>query len=136
MQRRTFLAAATTGVVAALAGCGEATGLADDEYDIGMSTNRFLPEVYTVSVGDEVVWGNTSSRVHTATAYDDNIPEGATYFASGGFENTQAALDGWPQEGGIQPGETYAHTFETAGEHHYFCIPHEAARMVGTVVVE
>ena len=32
--------------------------------------------------------------------------------------------------------ESYVHTFETTGTHEYFCVPHEAAGMVGMVVVE
>jgi plastocyanin len=30
----------------------------------------------------------------------------------------------------------YVHTFETAGTHEYLCVPHEAAGMVGKVIVE
>jgi plastocyanin len=32
-------------------------------------------------------------------------------------------------------GDDFTHTFETVGEYAYFCIPHERAGMVGTVVV-
>ena len=37
--------------------------------------------------------------------------------------------------GTISPGETFERTFETAGEHRYFCIPHERDGMTGVVVV-
>ena len=36
----------------------------------------------------------------------------------------------------MQSGQSYVHTFETTGEHAYVCIPHEAAGMEGTVVVD
>lgn len=119
-----------------LAGC-TASGLSEEDYDVAMYSNRFDPKRFEVTVGDTVVWGNTGSRPHTVTAYDDQLPTGATYFASGGFASETAARDGWfDGEGAVASGTTYAHTFETAGEFGYFCIPHEAADMVGTVVVD
>ncbi|NIS35939.1 MAG: copper-binding protein, partial [Actinobacteria bacterium] len=71
----------------------------------------------------------------SVTAYEDGIPDGAEYFASGGFDSEQAARDNYPQEGDIPGGESYQYTFETTGEYEYFCIPHESADMVGTVTV-
>ena len=66
------------------------------------------------------------------------IPEGAEFFASGGFETEAAAREAWQDRlgGGIEAGERYTHTFEVAGEYEYLCIPHETGGMVGTVVVE
>lgn len=95
----------------------------------------FEPETVEVAVGDTVRWVNVGSIGHTVTAYEDRIPDGAEYFASGGFDNEQAAKDGYPQEGNIGEGGTYEHTFETAGDHEYYCIPHELNGMVGTVRV-
>jgi plastocyanin len=70
-------------------------------------------------------------------AYEDEIPEDADYWASGGFDSQEAAEAGWEEgTGAIQSGQSYVHTFETAGSHGYYCAPHEAAGMVGTVVVE
>jgi plastocyanin len=71
------------------------------------------------------------------TAYGDGIPEGADYWASGGFDSQEAATTGWDEgEGAVQSGQSFVHTFETAGTHEYVCIPHEAAAMVGSVVAE
>lgn len=135
MDRRAFLAAASGAAVAA-AGCLD-RGLSDEDFDIGMSQNAFLPEEYEATVGETVVWGNNGSRGHTVTAYEEAIPEGAAYFASGGYETLSAAREEWRATGGgdISPGGTYAHTFEVAGRHGYLCIPHEAKGMVGTVIV-
>ena len=135
MDRRSFIAVAGTAAVP-LAGCLEAT-LSDGDYDIGMSSNAFVPERYEVSVGDTVVWGNNGSRGHTVTAYESALPEGAAFFASGGFESTDAARTAWESDGSgnIQPGDTFEHTFQVAGEHGYFCIPHERKGMVGVIVV-
>jgi plastocyanin len=145
MERRSFLAAAGAaaaglGGATATAGClGIATGagLSEDEYDVGMSSNAFLPARYEAAVGDTVVWGNTSARAHTITAVQSELPEGAAYFASGGFDSQSAATDGWQSglEGGVSPDGTYEHTFEVAGEFPYYCIPHIAAGMKGTVIV-
>ncbi|MFB6219371.1 MAG: plastocyanin/azurin family copper-binding protein [Halobacteriaceae archaeon] len=136
MKRRTFLAGVGAGV-AGFAGCAASGGPGVGDHDVGMSTDKFLPRRIEVAVGETVVWANTSDRPHTVTAYEGSLPDGAPYFASGGFDSEAAAREGWfdGMGGAIQSGETYEHTFEVAGEFPYFCIPHEAAQMVGTVVV-
>ncbi|MXR22286.1 plastocyanin/azurin family copper-binding protein [Halobacterium bonnevillei] len=146
MQRRAFLAAGAS-VTAALAGC-IGPSLSSSDYDIGMQSNAFVPDpgvegtdvpTFEAAAGDTVVWANSGSRNHTVTGYDDGIPEGAEYFASGGFDNEQAARDAWANsiDGGgvVKPGETYEHTFEVPGDYYYVCIPHEDAGMLGKIVV-
>ena len=87
-----------------------------------------------ISVGDAVVWANTSARAHSVTAYEARIPEEAEFFATGGYEDEIAARDAWANgDGAIKTGQQYTHTFEIPGEYHYFCIPHEQAGMIGTV---
>ncbi|WP_336036874.1 plastocyanin/azurin family copper-binding protein [Halobacterium yunchengense] len=147
MQRRAFLASGAVAAAASLAGC-IGPSLSKSAYDVGMQSNAFVPDpdvsgtdvpTFEASVGDTVVWANSGSRNHTVTAYDDGVPEGADYFASGGFEDEQAAREAWEKslgDGGIlAPGETYEHTFEVAGDYYYFCVPHEDAGMLGKVVV-
>jgi plastocyanin len=147
MHRRAFLATGSATAVAALAGCF-GPSLASSEYDVGMQSNAFVPDpavegtdrpTFEASVGDTVVWANTGSRNHTVTAYESGVPDGAAYFASGGFDSEQAARDAWSEhlDGGgiISPGGTYEHTFEVPGDYHYFCIPHEDAEMIGRIVV-
>jgi plastocyanin len=95
---------------------------------------KFVPETVTVGVGDTVEWVTTGSVAHSVTAYEADLPDGAAYFASGEFDSESAARESYP-DGGVGTDETYSHTFETAGEFPYFCIPHESG-MVGTVVVE
>ncbi|MFB6171352.1 MAG: plastocyanin/azurin family copper-binding protein [Haloarculaceae archaeon] len=135
MKRRAYLATAV-GASAMLAGCSLGSASQDD-YDVGMTAMSFRPEETTASVGDTVVWRNTSSRGHTVTAYENGIPDGAAYFASGGYETESAAREAWRTGGdGTIPGDaTFEHTFEVAGTYHYFCIPHESRGMVGRVVV-
>jgi plastocyanin len=148
MQRRAFIAAGGGLAATALAGC-LGPSLADSDYDIGMASNAFVPQdsvedegqpTFAASVGDTVVWANSGSRKHTVTAYESGVPDGADYFASGGFDSESAAREAWKQSlqggGNIEPGETYAVTFDVPGRYHYFCIPHEGAGMVGKVIVE
>ena len=136
MDRRAFLTASGAGVVGTISGC-LGRGLSEGDFDVGMSQNAFLPEEYAVSVGETVVWGNNGSRGHTVTAYDSGVPDGAEYFASGGYEDLSSALEDWQSRkgGNIPPGEIYEHTFDVPGRYRYLCIPHEPVGMVGVIVV-
>lgn len=141
MHRRRFLeragtAAAAVGGTTALAGCS--TVLGDEEYDVGMVADGYRPDELTVSVGDTVVWENTSSRTHTVTAYEGGIPEEADYFASGGYDDEDTARDAWSEEfgGALETGDRFSHTFTVPGQYEYVCVPHEFGGMYATVIVE
>lgn len=137
MHRRALLSAVGAGFGAGLAGC---TAIADrdEDHDVGMSAHAFLPDSITVEAGETVVWENTGSRAHTVTAYDGGQPEGAAYFATGGFESETEAREAWHADrtGSIYTGDRFEHTFEVPGVHQYYCIPHERGGMIGRVVVE
>lgn len=139
MDRRRFLGTVGTAAFSGLAGCsGILSGeRAPQEYDIGMSSSAFLPAHLEVIVGETVTWANTGARAHSVTAYEDDIPEGAAYFASGGFDSEQVARDAWLEDrgGAIYSYEIYEHTFEIPGRYTYFCIPHEPVGMVGQITV-
>jgi plastocyanin len=164
-SRRRFLA--STGVVgaAALAGCTGGSGDGDGGNGGDATTAQpttangdgsggsgewtetstvemndqlaFDPERIRVESGTTVTWENVGAVGHTVTAYDDGIPDGADYFASGGFDSQQAATDGYSDGmgGNVPEGESYEHTFETTGTYEYYCIPHEMNGMVGYVKV-
>ena len=89
--RRRVLAALGTAATAGLAGC--ASVFATSEYDVGMRTQAFAPKTLQVDPGTTVVWRNTSTRGHTVTAYEDTLPDGVDFFASGGYESEAAARD-------------------------------------------
>lgn len=72
----------------------------------------FNPGTLEVKVGDTVTWTNNDSAPHTAT----QKPSGS------GF-----------QSGTLQPGDSFSHTFDTAGAYDYYCEFH--AGMSGQVVV-
>jgi len=97
----------------------------------------YEPKKIQVEAGTTVTFENVGSIGHTVTAYEDEIPDGADYFASGGFDSLQAAKDGYSngQEGNIPEGESYEVTLETTGTYEYYCIPHEMNGMVGTIKV-
>jgi plastocyanin len=87
----------------------------------------FEPKTITIKSGDTVVWKNVSDMSHSVTdvssmaitAGDAALPPNAKEFDSGL----------------IPPGKDYSHTFTVPGTYKYFCLPHEALGMVGTVVV-
>ena len=85
----------------------------------------FDPDVVWLEAGGTVTFVNESGS-HSATAYAEangkpnRIPEGAAAFDSGFL---------------AEQGAEFEHTFETEGVYDYFCIPHEALGMVGTIVV-
>ncbi len=117
--------------VAALAGC---SGDAGNEVAI-VSGRRFEPVRLTVPVGTTVTWSNGADDAHSVTAYQEAVPEGAAYFSSGGFDSESEARDNLA-EALIGNGESYEVMFERPGTYEYFCIPHEADGMKGTIVVE
>jgi len=137
MDRRAYLRGIAGVSALAASGCLGVGADESTEYDIGMSTRAFQPERYEVDAGDTVVWRNTSSHAHSVTAYETGLPEGAAFFASGGFDDEQSARDAWANQtdGALYQGDSYSHTFEVAGEYPYFCIPHERGQMVGTIVI-
>ena len=132
--RRAFVRATGLAVAGvALAGCS--AGGSQSKTVTMTADSKFDPERVTVDVGGTVEWVNDDGDGHTVTAYADAIPAGATYFASGGFEDEQTARNRMT-EGLVDPGERYSHTFEVAGRYEYYCIPHEGSGMVGTVRVQ
>jgi plastocyanin len=103
VSRRAFLRSATavttatgaTGIAAAQEGQSKTVEMNDDL--------KFVPADLTIAPGTTVVWENVGSIAHSVTAYEDNIPEGASYFASGGFDAEQAARSAYP-DGSIEGG--------------------------------
>ena len=94
----------------------------------------FEPKRVTVDAGQTVVFSNTSDESHTVTAYGDDLPDGADYFASGDFSDEEAAR-GSVSEGLLEAGDEFEVTLTEPGTYTYFCIPHESSGMQGTIVV-
>jgi plastocyanin len=110
-----------------------------DEADhvVDLQAVAFEPAELTIQQGETVAWRFAAGEAHNVVAYESELPVDADYWASGGFESESAAREGWENgRGAVQSGQSYVKTFETAGEYEYFCVPHEAAGMVGTIIVE
>lgn len=135
MNRRSYLRVAGL-CVGLAAGCSSPSGNGSEVRQVGMTDGLvFQPESVRIAEGTTVEWTNEGNAGHTVTAYEDRIPDAAAYFASGGFES-EAAARGNLQDGLIEAEESYSHTFETTGQHDYFCIPHEGSGMTGSIRVE
>ena len=90
--------------------------------------NRFVPAAITVKKGTTVTWKNAGQTMPHNVVTDPNlaidkahakVPTGAQPFTS-------------PM---LTPGQSWQHTFDVVGEYAYFCQPHEALGMLGTVTV-
>jgi plastocyanin len=101
-------------LVLALAFAGAA--IAQETLRVEARDDVFVPEELTIARGDTVAWTNTGRNFHTVTSGEDCT-------ASGIF-NAE-----------LPPGEEFSHTFESVGEYPYFCVPHCAMGMVGTITV-
>jgi plastocyanin len=77
----------------------------------------FDPGVINVNVGDTVEWENKGAVSHTSTS------------------GSGCSSDGKWDSGLIAPGGTFQFTFNQSGTFPYFCTPHCAMGMVGSVVV-
>lgn len=92
---------------------------------------RFEPTELEIPVGETVKWTfespghNVSSKPGAHS--DCQNPDGAKPFASYGDGNHAQV---------VPKGESYEHTFRTAGEFIYVCVPHANLGMIGTVVVK
>ena len=134
-DRRTVLRLSTA-TLATLSAAGCLNGQSSPIQTVTMPDDlTFEPKTTTIEPEETVTWTNESDIQHTVTAYEDEIPDEAAYFASGGFESERAARNR-VNEGLIAPGEDYEHTFDQPGTYGYFCIPHESSGMVGTIRVE
>jgi plastocyanin len=94
--------------------------------------NYFEPKEVTVKAGTKIRFINVFGP-HTATAYRDKIPPGATPFNSGDTVITTVYQPGTactPANG------CYEVVLTVPGTYEYMCIPHEALGMVGKIIVE
>ncbi len=100
-----------------------------------MANHAFTPQTLAISVGETVRWVNDTDEAHTVTAAEASLPADAEYFSSGRADSEDAALDSLQDEL-IEPGDAFEVTFDEPGTYRYYCIPHRADGMEGTVVVE
>ena len=88
---------------------------------------RFVPTEITIKVGDTVEWRNIGLIPHTVTADPKRAPSSRNIELPDGAE---AFDSGW-----VTSGKSFRYTFREPGVYRYVCLPHERARMLGTVIV-
>ena len=121
--------AVALGLVPLIQACGNSASSEPDKLEIEMNDQLgFEPKEMTIKVGQTVTWVNTGSMVHTST----NDPTKAQKAEHSALPAGAAPWD----SGLLRSKETWSHTFDVAGEYTYFCIPHEAANMIGTITVK
>jgi plastocyanin len=128
---RWFVAAAAAAAIAVLPACSGSP----EPGTVEMVGQTFDPATITVKAGETVTWVNESDEAHTVTAYGNEIPDEAAYFASGGASSEDEARDSL-SEGLLEAGDTFEVTLDQPGTYEYYCIPHESSGMKGTIVVE
>jgi plastocyanin len=87
----------------------------------------FEPKEIEVSAGEKVTWRNAGKIAHTVTADKSKAADPALVSIPAGTKE-------W-DSGFVSEGESFSRTFQKPGTYRYICIPHEGARMVGSVVV-
>lgn len=96
---------------------------------------RFDPASLTIKRGDGVRWTVVSGQPHNVTFWSDSIPAGTQGVLQGNMTLTTAALTG-PLL--LNPSQTYTVSFGAAppGMYRYYCTPHLAFNMRGTIEVQ
>jgi manganese oxidase len=85
---------------------------------ITMVNYNFQPAHITITPGTKVTWVNKANMQHTSTS------------------GTGCKKDGKWDSDNINPGGSFTYTFESEGTYNFFCTPHCAQGMTGTVEVK
>jgi plastocyanin len=96
---------------------------------------KFEPATLTIKQGDGVKWTVVSTPPHNVSFWPDSIPAGAAGPLQANMSNTTSQLIG-PLL--MNPNDTYTISFAgvPAGTYHYYCTPHLAMGMKGTITVQ
>ena len=130
ISRRTFLhrgSLAIVGLVALpLAACG---GDDNQSYTVRMGDSLiFEPNVLRIKSGETVQWRNEGNVPHSVTTTAAIVADPTQVLVPDGAEPWDSGL--------IQAGASWEQTFNVIGEYRYVCMPHEAAGITGTLIVE
>ena len=108
-------------------------------HEVKMEVNNqgdlYDPSPLTIKVGDTVKWINWSGGPHNVSFYPDSIPAGAADELNADMPNKMAPLNGPLISDSLG---VYQVTFANVppGTYKYYCIPHQAMGMKGTLVIE
>ncbi len=90
---------------------------------------QFTPQVLTITVGETVEFRNVGDVAHTVTTTTENASDPK-------HASVPAGVKPWDSGFIFGGGKSYRRTFDEPGTYHYFCIPHEGAQMIGTIIVK
>lgn len=98
------------------------------------SRYMFRPNGIRIQPGDVVEFDNVSGGPHNVQFYPNRIPAGAREFLNRAMPQRQGDL---ASPFFTQPHQTYAINFTGApeGTYDFFCLPHQALGMKGTIIV-
>ncbi len=122
---------ASLSVLPLLQACGDGKARISDDGNRVIEMNdqmQFAPAHLTIRVGQTVTWRNAGAMVHTSTC----DPASAQRREHAVFPDEAKPWD----SGLIRKGESWSRSFDIPGEYTYFCIPHEAGGMIGSLSVE
>lgn len=88
---------------------------------VTIQNTAFHPASVTVGVGEKVVWKNQDDASHTVTSNDNKF-------------DSNPACPAVVLQDCLEKGESFAHTFDQAGEYEYYCKIHSS--MTGVVLVQ
>ena len=112
-----------------------ATGATHEIQMVTTGTNsfKFVPDNITIKTGDAVVFKGVSGLSHDVAFYPDSIPPGAADVLNKNIADKPQDL-ATPL---INDGQSVTVSFAGAppGTYKYYCIPHMAFGMKGTIVV-
>ncbi len=96
---------------------------------------HFDPASLTIKRGDGVRWTVISGPPHNVTFWPDSIPAGAEAQLGANMPQPTAPMSSLML---MNVNETYTASFGNvpAGTYHYYCTPHLALGMKGTIVVQ
>ena len=96
---------------------------------------RYAPAAVTIQRGDKVRFTLVSGPPHNVVFWADSIPKGAAAPLAKGMPQT---VDKLTSPYYVKTGDTYVVSFDgvPAGTYKYYCTPHLALGMKGTIVVK
>jgi plastocyanin len=123
-----LLSLAVVSLAGLLHGCGDSdptpstTAVADCPAQIEVKDNEFVPKTCKVKAGTKVEWVWKGAMEHDVV--------------SGAKSGSRCTKDTKFPSSTLLTTGTYSHTFSAAGDYPYFCTPHCAVDMTGTIKVE
>lgn len=110
-------------------GAGSARESTDGNAVIEMNDQmQFAPANLTIRAGQTVTWRNAGTMVHTSTCDPASAQRPEHAVLPDGAEPWDSGL--------IRKGESWSRSFDVPGDYIYFCTPHEAGGMIGSLTVE